>query len=134
MQIAAEYGYWDKKPALILKAKTPRSANKDKRYMIMLDQVWIYSEDHYEQIRPDMPATYESFMMHKCLDLFELFDLGMPNSRQLAETAWLIEDAIDSLLNMPPQQEMKKSIEAEQEKVQAAKIKLAINGETVVGH
>lgn len=128
MQIAVEFGYWEKKPALILKAKAPRSANKDQRYVIMLDQVWIYSEDHYEQIRPDMPKTYESFMMHKCLDLYELFDLGTPNSRQLAETAWLIEDSIDSLLKMPPQAQMERMVAAEN-----IKAKLKIDGEPV-GH
>jgi hypothetical protein len=128
MQIATEFGYWEKKPALILKAKVPRSGNKDKRYVIKLDEVWIYSEDHYEQIRPDMPKTYESFMMHKCLDLYELFDLGTPDARQLAEVAWLIEDAIDSLINMPPQGEMERMVKAED-----IKASLKIDGEPV-GH
>jgi len=101
-QIAAELGYWDKKPAIVLKAKRSRSANKDKRYLILLDQIWMYSEDHYEQLTKKMPPTYESFMLHKCLDLYELFDLGTPNTRQLAEVAWLIQDSIDQLMKLPP--------------------------------
>jgi len=129
MQIDTEFGYWEKKPALILKPKVPRSGNKDKRYVIKLNHVWIYSEDHYEQLSSDMPPTYESFLMHKCLDLFELFDLGTPSSRQLGELAWMIEDAIDSLVKMPPYKEMGDMINAEEDKV-----KLSINGEAVGGH
>jgi len=135
MQIAAEFGYWDKKPALILKAKVPRSANKDKRYIILLDHVWMYSEDHYEQLNSDMPRTYKEYIFAKALELYELFDLGpTPSSWQLSEVAFMVQDAIDSLINMPPYQEMQNSIEAEQEKMRQAKINLKINGETVVGH
>ena len=110
MQIAAKLGYWDKKPAIILKASVPRSANKDKRYTIFLDQIWLYSEDHYERIKEDMPPTFEDYMMAKCLDLYQLFDLGTPNSRQLAELAWLIQDSIDQLKDMPPWHKRKKVI------------------------
>ena len=101
-QLAAEIGYWEDKPAIILKAKVPRESNKVRRYIIKMDEVWIYSEDHYEQLSEKMPPTFESFMMHKCLDLYELFDLGTPNSRQLAEVAWLIQDSIDSMMKLPP--------------------------------
>jgi len=122
-QIAAELGYWEKKPAILLKAATPRSANKDKRYILMLDQIWMYSDDHYEQVTPEMPKTFESFMMHKCLDLYELFDLGTPNSRQLAETAWLIQDSIEALKDMPPKEIKKKKVIGEAE--------MTIEGDTV---
>lgn len=108
MQIAAKLGYWDKKPAIILKASVPRSANNNKRYNIFLDQIWLYSEDHYEQATPDMPPTYEHYMLAKCLELYDLFDLGTPNSRQLAELAWLIQDSIDQLKGMPPEPPPKK--------------------------
>ena len=108
MQIAAKLGYWDKKPAIILKASVPRSANRDKRHIIFLDQIWMYSEDHYEQIEENMPPTFEHYMMAKCLDLYQLFDLGTPNSRQLAELAWLIQDSIDQLKGMPPETPPKK--------------------------
>jgi hypothetical protein len=104
-QIAAELGYWDRKPAIVLKASVPRSANKDKRYLIPLDQIWRYSEEHYEPFDASAPPTFEGFMMAKCLDLYELFDLGTPSSRQLGETAWLIQDSIDQLLKMPPEQQ-----------------------------
>lgn len=101
-ELIAELGYWDKKPAIVLKAKYPRASNKDKRYLIELNKIWMYSEDHYEQLHNGMPKTFESFMLHKCLDLYELFDLGAPSSRQLAEVAWLIQDSIDQLLKLPP--------------------------------
>ena len=55
-----------------------------------------------------MPRTFEGFMLAKTLDLYQLFDLGTPHPRQLAETAWLIQDAIDDLKNMPPYQDRKK--------------------------
>lgn len=110
MQIAAQLGYWDGKPAIVLKAKVPRSANRDKRYCLFFDQIWLYSEDHYEQVTPDMPKTFEQFMLAKCLDLYELFDLGAPNSRQLAELAWLIQDSIDQLKDMPPKPKRKKAV------------------------
>jgi hypothetical protein len=100
--LIAELGYWDDKPAIALKAKYPRSSNKDKRYMIPLDHIWLFSEDHYEQVADHLPPDYESFMLAKCLDLYELFDIGRPNSRQLAEVAWLIQDSIDQLMKMPP--------------------------------
>jgi hypothetical protein len=57
-----------------------------------------------------------------------LFDLGTPDARQLAEVAWLIEDAIDSLINMPPQGEMERMVKAED-----IKASLKIDGEPV-GH
>jgi len=110
MQIAAEIGYWDKQPAIILKAAVPRSANKDVRYIIFFNQIWMFSEEHYEQVSKDMPKTYEHFMLAKCLELYELFDLGMPNTRQLAEIAWLIQDSIDQVKNMPPYHKRKKVV------------------------
>ena len=110
MQIAAKLGYWEKQPAIILTASVPRSANKDKRYVIFLNDIWRYSEDFYEQLTRQMPATFEGFIMAKCLDLFELFDLGTPTSRQLAEVAWLIEDSIDRLKDMPPYHKPKKAL------------------------
>ena len=109
-ELAAEIGYWDQQPAIILKAKHPRAGNKDKRYIIRLNDVWIYSEDHYEQLSKRMPPTYESFMLHKCLDLYELFDLGTPSSRQLAEVAWLIQDSIDQMMKLPPYEKRKKVV------------------------
>jgi hypothetical protein len=110
MQIARELGYWEKKPAIILKASVPRSANKDKRYVILFDHIWQYTEDFYEPLDATMPKTFEGFMMAKALDLYELFDLGTPNSRQLAEVAWLIQDSIDQLKDMPPYHKQKKVV------------------------
>ena len=122
-QIAAKLGYWGDKPAIALKAAVPRSANRDKRYMIFLDQIWLYSEDHYEQVTKDLPPTFEHYMMAKCLELYELFDLGMPNSRQLAELAWLIQDSIDQLLKMPPKPTEKKAV---------GEVDVTIDGNTVM--
>jgi hypothetical protein len=110
MQITAELGYWEKQPAAILMPAVPRQSNKDKRYIIFFNQIWKYSEEHYEQLSPQMPPTYESFMAHKALDLYELFDLGIPNSRQLAEVAWLIQDVIEDLKKLPPYSRRKKVI------------------------
>lgn len=122
-QIAADLVYYGEKPAIALRAATPRSANKDKRYALMLDHIWMFSEDHYEQVTPDMPRTFQSFMMHKCLDLFQLFDLGTPNSRQLAETVFLIQDAIEALKDMPPKPIKEKKVIGEAE--------MTIEGNTV---
>lgn len=108
--IASEVGYWDDKPAIILKPKVPRSGNKGKRYLITMDQLWLYSEDHYEQLSSHMPPTFESFILHKTMDLYELFDLGIPTSRQLAEVAWLIQDSIDQMLHIPPLEKDKKVV------------------------
>lgn len=102
-QITAEFGYQERKPVIRLKASAPRSANKDIRYVIPLDHVWRYSEEHYQPLDSKAPRTYEGWMMAKCLDLYQLFDLGSPDSRQMAETAWLIQDSIDKLLAMPPE-------------------------------
>ncbi len=128
MQITTQFGYWEKKPALILKPRVPRSSNAGKRYLITLDQAWMYSEDHYEQVSPKMPPTYQEYIFAKALELYELFDLGStPTTRQLAEVAWLIMDAIDSLVNMPPYEEMQNMITAEE-----ARVKLSIDGEPVM--
>lgn len=121
-QIKAELCYWDNKPAMVLLASTPRSANKEKRYLIKMDEIWLYSEEHYEPVTEKMPRTFESFMMHKCLDLYELFDLGSPNSRQLAEVAWTIQDGIDQLVRMPPTEPRKQVI---------GEAKMTIDGTTV---
>lgn len=118
-QISAELGYWSKKPAIVLKAKKPRGSNKDKRYLIKLDHIWLYSEDHYEQVNSKMPKEFKDFMLAKCLDLYELFDLGTPTSRQLAETAWLIQDTIDQLMKMPPQETRRKPVGEATMKIQA---------------
>lgn len=112
--LAAELGYWNKKPAIVLKAKHPRGSNKDKRYLIPLDQIWVFSEDHYEKINENMPNEFEDYMLAKCMDLYELFDLGTPDSRKLAEVAWLIQDSIDQLMKMPPL-ETKRKVVAEAE-------------------
>lgn len=120
--LVAEIGYWEKKPAIILKAKRPRSSNRDKRYIIMLEQIWIYSEDHYDKLHAGMPETYESFMLHKCFDLYELFDLGLPDSRKMAQLAWLIQDSIDQLLKVPPYIERKKVIGEAELKIDGQKI------------
>ena len=123
MQIAAKLGYWEKQPAIILTASVPRSANKDKRYVIFLNDIWRYSEDFYERLTPEMPPTFEGFIMAKCLDLFELFDLGSPTSRQLAQVAWLIEDSIDRLKDMPPYHKPKKAV---------GEAKMTIDGNRVI--
>jgi hypothetical protein len=123
MQIAADLGYWDKKLAIILKAAVPRSANKDKRYIILFDHIWQYTEDFYEQLHKDMPPTFEGFMLAKTLDLYELFDLGTPNSRQLAEVAWLIQDSIEQLKDLPPDFKEKKVV---------GEAKMTIDGTTVI--
>lgn len=108
--LVAELGYWKKKPAICIKAKYPREGNHDKRYLIPLDQIWLFSEDHYEQVADHLPPDYESFMFAKGLDLYELFDLGVPDSRKLAEVAWLIQDSIDQLMKMPPPEVQRKVV------------------------
>ncbi len=123
MQIAAELGYWEKKPAIILKASVPRSANRDKRYVIMMDHIWQYTEDHYEPLDSKMPKTFQAFMLAKCLDLFELFDLGYPSSRHMAELVFLIEASIDDVVHMLPYREP--------ETKQVAEASMTIDGKTV---
>jgi hypothetical protein len=126
--LVAEVGYWDKKPAIILKAKRPREANRLTRYIIIMEQIWIYSEDHYEKLHPGMPETYESFMLHKCFDLYELFDLGLPDSRKMAQVAWLIQDSIDQLLKVPPYKQRKKVLGEAELTIDGQKITTEVKG------
>lgn len=127
-ELVAEIGYWEKKPAIILKARRPRASNRDKRYVIMLDQIWIYSEDHYDKLHAGMPETYESYMLHKCFDLYELFDLGIPDSRKMAQVAWLIQDSIDQLLKVPPYEQKERVLGEAELTIDGQKITTEVKG------
>lgn len=90
----------DEKPVLILRKKTqPTNVIKliqpgIKSFAIRLQDIWMYSEEH----NPD----FEKWMFDCTAFLCDLFDLGLPTSRKMAEIATVIQEGIDDLINMPP--------------------------------
>jgi len=100
-------------PVTTFRLKTP----KVEAYIIPLDDVWMFSRDHYpalvrvfygfdqigRAIHGEKVLTYEQAMYAKCEELCYQFDLGLITSRKMAEIASLIENGIDELVKMPPQ-------------------------------
>lgn len=90
-------------------------------YAIPLSDAWMFSRDHYnpralvrvfygfnvagQPIHGEANLTYDEAMFAKCEELCYQFDLGLITSRKMAEIASLIEDGIDELVKMPPQDE-----------------------------
>lgn len=90
-------------------------------YAIPLDDAWMFSRDHYnpralvrvfhglnilgQPLHGEANLTYDEAMFAKCNELCHQFDLGLITSQKMAEIASLIEDGIDDLVKMPPQDE-----------------------------
>lgn len=93
-EIAAELGYYRNQPVICLKPRVERSSNKNKRYLVGMQQLHYWSEEHNE--------SFEAQLFNVGHQIYELFDLGTPNSRQLADVATAIQSRIDDLIKMPP--------------------------------
>jgi len=92
----------DGKPILILRKKgyptnTFRLIEAPiKSFAIRMDDIWQYSEEHND--------NFEAYMFACTMFLCELFDLGLATPRKMAEIATVIQEGIDDLVNIPPQQ------------------------------
>ena len=91
-EIASELGYYKGQPVIMVKPKHERRTNN--RYLVSMDQLHTWSEDHNE--------TFEEHLLRVGSQIHELFGLGEPNSRKLADIAFAIQSKIDDLLKMPP--------------------------------
>ena len=105
--------YKKRPPVKTFRLKMP----KVEAYIIPLDDVWMFSRDHYpalvrvfygfdqqgNPIHGEKVLTYEQAMYAKCDELCQQFDLGLVTSRKMADIASMIEDGIDELVRMKPQ-------------------------------
>jgi hypothetical protein len=90
--IATELGYYKGQPVIMVKPKHERRSNN--RFLVSMGQLHEWSEDHN--------ATFEEHLFRVGNAIHELFDLGEPNSRKLADIAFAIQSRIDDLIKMPP--------------------------------
>jgi len=89
----------DEQVVLVLAPKNVRTSNRRKRFTIQEKNLWRYTEEH----NPD----FAQFMMGICLQVWDLFDLGIPNTRQLAELAEVIQDGIVEMMDAVPDSKSK---------------------------
>lgn len=99
-EIATELGYYKRQPVIMVKPFYERRTKN--RYLISMGQLHEWSEDHNE--------TFEVHLYRVGHQIYELFDLGKPNSRKLAEIAFAIQSRIDDLIKMPPLVSEKKTV------------------------
>ena len=110
--VKAELGYYDNQPVICLRPRVERTSNKGRAFLIGMNQLHEYSEDHNQ--------SFEAHIFRICNKIYKIFDLGQPNTRKLAEIASLIQSRIDDLLKMPP-------MPSETRTVAEAKVKAAGN-------
>jgi len=84
------------KPILILK---PIIRDNRKRFVVPLNTVWKYSEDHNEQ--------FESFLANRVMQLCQLFDIQIPKGKKqftqlMSHISQVIMEGIDDLVKMAP--------------------------------
>jgi len=84
----------DDQVVLVLAPKVPRTSNRNKRYVIYHSDLWKFSEEENDD--------FVSYMFRVCMDVHELFDLGIPSTRNMAELAELIQGGIEQLLDGIP--------------------------------
>jgi len=89
----------DEQVVLVLAPKNVRTSNRRKRFVIQEKNLWRYTKEH----NPD----FAQFMMGICLQVWDLFDLGIPNTRQLAELAEVIQDGIVEMMDAVPDSKSK---------------------------
>lgn len=122
--IKREIGYFQGKPALFL---APVVRDNGKRFIIKLNDVWKYSEDHNDR--------YESFLANRVLQLCMLFDIQIPKGKKLfvqamSGIATVIMEGIDDLIKLKPRDEEQAGI-ADRYDVAAPKV---INTEGMTIH
>jgi len=71
-------------------------------FAIRLNDAWMFSEEH----NPNFIQT----MYGVCRFLCELWDLGLPTTRRMAELATIIQSALDDLLAAKPKPEITETI------------------------
>lgn len=88
-------------------------------YVIPLSDAYMFSSEHYPMVvrvfygidafgRPvhgEKVLNFDEAMMAKCNELCLQFDLGLVTTQKMGEIAGLIEDGLEELLKMPPQDE-----------------------------
>lgn len=94
--IARSFGYMDQQPVMIIR---PTVRDNGKRFVIKLNDLWKYSEDHNE--------LFEAFLANKMLQICDLFDISLPKglkqiSALMVDISGVIMDGIDELVKMRP--------------------------------
>lgn len=77
-------------PLMILRRKRGGPGS----FAVRFKDLWMFSEKHNPLFERNMKIT--------CEQVFNLFDLGEPTPRKMAQLAWLIEDGIDEMIKLPP--------------------------------
>lgn len=116
-EIVSELGYYNRQPVICLAPKVERTSNKGRRFLIGINQLFEYSEDHN--------ATFEEHMMRVATKIMARFDLGEPDTRKMAEIAAVIQSRIEDLIKMPPLPSRKKVV---------AEADVMIDGVKVLSH
>jgi len=99
MMIKRTMGYYQGKPALFL---APVIRDNGNRFIIKLDDIWKYSEDHNEH--------FEMFMAAQVAKICTLFGIQISEDRhffiqQMSRIADVIMEGIDELVAMQPRDE-----------------------------
>jgi len=131
MELMREIQYdTDGEPMLVLRRKRLFNSTiilqpgTQQVYAIRLNDAWQFSEDHYPAMtdcllgfdRSGYPVMerrwlqFDQFMFFKTMELCEVFGLGEPTSRRMANIATLIQEGIDDLIKTKPQQKAMVSI------------------------
>lgn len=120
-------------PVMVIYKKQPMTQTvgpikkKIEGYVIELNDVFMYSRDHYPATVPCFwgydsrgapivgykTLTYDEAMFAKCSELCHQFSLGLVTSQKMAEIASLIEEGIGDLLAMSPRKELKNPVVGE---------------------
>ena len=107
------------KPRLVLRKKEKPTGtfklNRQQRdgYPIPLNDAWLFSEEknkpRFEQkfingILVTVRLGFDVDMMGAVEEVCKFFDLGEPTTRKMAEIASIIQEGLDDLVSLPPQQ------------------------------
>ena len=99
-EIETELGYYNRQPVIMVKPAVERSIpiigqkTVKPRFLVSMGQLHEWSEGHN--------STFEAHLMRIGYQIYALFDLGIPNSKKLADIASAIQSRIDDLIKMPP--------------------------------
>lgn len=93
------FGYFEASPVMILR---PAGRDNRNRFIIKLNDIWKYSEDHNE--------LFESFMINRVIQLCGMFGITVPKgevafAQLMSSIATVIMEGIDDLVKMAPYQE-----------------------------
>ena len=125
-EIRSELGYYDRQPVICLAPKVERTSNKGKRFLIGMNQLHEYSEDHN--------ATFEQHIRRIAQAIIERFDLGELTIKKMADIAAVIQSRIDDLLKMPPLAPEKKAVASAIVKIDGTPFDHEISEETNAGY